>query len=142
MKRSESPAFLESVANHPRVLRAIGCTGEQFTAGDSWADSIGLEWDEGGIVFHRTAPGIYSAHLVFLPKTQGIAAKCADALRYMFTRTGARVITGTIPLRLRHARAVAKAAHMRHLFDCDGKAHYRLTVQDWRKHKERNDGLG
>ena len=136
MRVATGPEFLESVANHPRVIRAIGCAGDAFAAGDSWADSIGLEWDEGGIVFHRTAPGIYSAHLVFLPKTRDVAAKCADALRYMFTRTGARVITGTIPLRLRHARQVAKTARMRHLFDCNGFAHYRLTVQDWRKHRE------
>ena len=138
MKVSDSADFLESIANHPRVIRAIGCTAESFVAGDSWNASIGLEWPTGGIVFVRESPGVYSAHLVFAPKTKEVIGKCRAALRYMFTKTPAHTITGKIPLTLRHARKVATAAGMQHLFDCDGQAYYRLTAREWIKHKEAN----
>jgi len=142
VKVSTSPEFLESVANHPRVLPNIGGDGKPFKAGDSWADSVGLEWDEGGIVFVRQAPGIYSAHFVFLPKTPDILGKCREALRYMFTRTACHTVTGKTPIHLKHARRAAKAAGMVHLFDCDGYAHTRLTAREWIKHKELGDGMG
>lgn len=134
MRRATSPEFLESVANHPAVLPYIGGNGQPFKAGESWANTVALEWDEGGIVFLRTAPGVYSAHFVFLPKTRDIPAKCAEALRYMFTRTPCHTVTGKTPLHLKHAVRAAQAGGMRHLFDCDGHAYSRLTAREWFKH--------
>ena len=135
MKRAIGPEFLESIANHPRVIRNIGCKGEQFTAGESWKDSIGLEWPDGGLVFHRSSPGVYSVHIVFAPKAKDVADKCRDAFRYMFTRTPAHTLTGKVPMRLRHVRNMAIDSGMNHLFDCDGYAFYRLTAREWIKHK-------
>jgi hypothetical protein len=131
MRVATGPAFLESVANHPRVIRAIGCTAERFEAGESWKDSIGLEWDTGGIVFIRHAPGWYSVHLVFLPKTPDVLGKCAEAARHMFTQTDARVLTGDIPTHLRHACRVARKM-MIHVGDQDGRSLFRLTAEEWK----------
>ena len=135
MKVSESPAFLESVANHPRVIRAIGFTGDRFEAGDSWNWSIGLEWPTGGIVFVREAPGVYSGHLVFAPKTKDVLGKTRQAIRYLFTRTPAHTLTGAIRLENLPARRIARAL-MNHQHDQDGFSHYLLTARDWRTRKD------
>lgn len=133
MRVARSPAFLEWVANHPRVRPYIGPGTERFEAGHSWQETIALEWDTGGIVFVRTAPRVYSAHWVFLPDTTDVVGKARQALRHMFTATDAQKITGRTPMKLRHARKAAQAAGMRHLFNCAGDSFCELTRDEWLK---------
>ena len=135
MNVSKSANFLESIANHPRVIRAIGFSGERFAAGESWNWSIGLEWPSGGIVFVRESPGVYSGHLVFAPKTRDVLGKTRDAFRYMFTRTPAHTITGQIRLENLPARRIARAL-MNHTHDHEGFSHYALTAREWRTRKD------
>lgn len=135
MKRAANPAFLESIANDPRVRPFIGAGTGEFRAGDSWKRTIALEWPEGGIVFLREAAGIYSAHLLFLPNASPLK-KCLDALRYMFTRTGCHTVIGSIPEENTRARRIALAAGMQHLGDANGHSHYRLTAREWIRSKQ------
>jgi hypothetical protein len=133
MRRARIPDFLESCANHPRVFPHIGCTEARFSAGASWERTVALEWREGGVVFVEEAPGVYSGHWVFLPKTKDVVGKARAALRYLFTHTDAQRVTGKTPLELRHARKAAQAAGMRHLFNCDGHSFTELTRDQWLK---------
>lgn len=136
MRVADSPTFLESVANDPRVRPFIGPGSEEVRAGDSWARTLGLEWDTGGIVFMDQGDGVYDAHLLFLPGTQHTLAKCREALRYLFTRTKARKVIGSIPVDNTRARRIASAAGMQHTQVRDGHAHYALTARDWVRAKE------
>lgn len=135
MRRATSPTFLESVANDPRVRPFIGGSGE-VKAGKTWRDTIALEWDGGGIAFLRESPGVYSAHLLFLPNASPLK-KCLEALRYMFTRTGCHTVIGQIPQDNEPARRIALAAGMQHLGDTNGHSHYRLTAREWIRSKDR-----
>lgn len=132
MKVATSPAFLEACANHPKVLPNISFAGERFTFGAHWADCIGLEWDDGGIVFNRVAPDEYAAHLLFLPKARDVPAKCRSALVYLFAK-GALAVYGEIPERLPHVHRVARRAGMEEITRGHGNVLFRLTAQQWHR---------
>lgn len=138
MKRATSPGFLESVANHPRVRPWVGGDGEsEFRVSpERWAQTVALEWPEGGIVFEQYAPGAYLAHWVFLPKTRDVVAKGKQAVGYLFTHTDASVIAGATPSHLRHALKAAYAVGMKHVEDADGVTFTALTRADWINSKD------
>jgi hypothetical protein len=129
VRRAESPEFLESLANDPRIRPFIGGEGE-VRAGETWKDSIGLEWHNGGMVFLRESPGVYSAHLLFLPHASPLK-KVLQAFRYMFTRTACHTVIGQIPTDNTKARRLALLVGMDYLGDKHGHSHYRLTARDW-----------
>ena len=133
MRVATTPDHLESVANHPRVRPYIGPGSGEFRAGESWGRTVALEWDTGGIVFLLEAPGIYSGHWVFLPKTPDVIGKAREAIAYLFAHTDARKIIGKTPTHLKHALRAAKAAGMRHRFNCDGTSYTELTRHDFTK---------
>jgi len=87
------------------------------------------------VVFLREAPGVYSAHLLFLPNASPLN-KCKEALRYMFTRTGCHTVIGSIPQFNTRARRIALAAGLHHLGDANGHSHYRLTAREWTRSKD------
>lgn len=135
MQVADSPDFLESVANHPRVHPFV-CddTAGPVRLGEHWQDCIGLEWPEGGFLFHRRDPTTYEVHTLFLPKTPDVDAKAEEALAYIFG-LGAEAIVTQVARDLPHVRRFA----VRHGF-CwfdegpwrDGVAdYYVLTQQEW-----------
>lgn len=130
MRLARTPDHLEAIANHPRVRPYIGPGTDEFRAGDSWAQTVAFEWDEGGVVFIREAPMRYSVHLVFLPKTKDPAGKLREALRRMF-KTDCREVVGMTPSKYRHVRKVAESAGMKHIKDEAGFSHYALTAKQW-----------
>ncbi len=132
MRVSDSPAFLEGVANHPRVFPHVRSPIDPFQFGAAWLECLAVEWDTGGVVFHRRGDE-WQAHLLFLPRTPDVLDKCREALAYAYGN-GAEVVTGEIPEHLKHACRVAGAL-LHHEHTTDGLAHYRLTRADW--HKER-----
>lgn len=108
MRLATSPAFLESIANHPRVYPSVSLKGcGSIDLAPHWADCIGLEWDEGGFVFHRQGEGVYEVHTLFLPRTPDTSGKARAALQYMFTR-GATVVLTQVPRDLPHVRRFAE----------------------------------
>ena len=131
MRIAVSPTFLESVANLPRVRPYIGPGTHRFEAGESWARTVALEWAEGGVVFLRESPRVYSAHLVFAPKTPDPAGKLRAALGYLFTTTDCLRVIGETPARYRHVRKTAERAGLKHINDESGASHYALTRSQW-----------
>jgi hypothetical protein len=130
VKVATSPAFLEGVANHPRVRPYIGPGTDEFRAGDSWDRTVAFECESGGVVFIREAPCTYSVHLVFLPKTKDPAGKLREAMRRMF-KTDCREVVGITPSKYRHVRKVAVAAGLKHIKDEAGFSHYALTAKQF-----------
>lgn len=133
MRRAERPDFLESVANHPRVRPWIGGEGE-FRAGESWTRTVAVEWPEGGVVFVGEAPGIYSGHLVFAPKTRDVLSKVRQAIAYLFSHTDASLLVAQFPPTHWHVRKIVQSLGMTPEGD-----YYRLTAKDW---QEQGNGLG
>lgn len=105
---AESPEFLESVANHPRVYPHVsvkGCGEIRFCG--IWGDCIALQWDDGGFLFHRQDDGVYEVHTLFLPRAKDKDAKAREALAHMFN-SGARLVVTQIARDLPHVRRFAK----------------------------------
>lgn len=109
MKTATGPEFLESVANHPDVYRAVSCKGcGPIRLGDHWAECIGIEFgDHGGFIYHRQAPGVYEVHTLFLPHTKDAAQFARQSLAYMFGEQSADLILTQIAVDLPHVRRFA-----------------------------------
>ena len=133
MRVATTPDFLESIANDPRVRPWLGDSSEPVKAGDSWAITRALEWDDGGVVFMDEGVGVYSVHLVFARKAKGVIEKCFQAADWLFAHGGAAVVAD-IPATHRHVRAVALALGMK-----ERGGRWWLTAAE---HKERANGLG
>ncbi len=141
MQLARSPEHLQAIASLPRVRPYIGGDGSSpVVAPDNWSRSVALEWLEGGIIFTPVSQGVYSAHLMFAPKTQNVVGKCKDALAYLFTHTDARRVVGKTPRDIRHAIRLARKVGMRHLFDTPQYSFCELTRDDW--HKEVQSWVG
>jgi hypothetical protein len=122
VKRATAPDHLESVANHARVRPFIGGEGT-FQAGESWERTIALEWAEGGVVFLEEAPGVFSVHLVFLPKTRDVIGKVQQALDYVMP-AHADLVLADFPSGFKHVRRLAKRLGFKHHHDAHGWARY------------------
>lgn len=129
MRVAGTPDFLESIANDPLIRPWVGGNGE-VRAGESWARTVALEWDDGGVIFMREAPRVYSVHLVFKRKARDVLAKLADAKRFAFEHMDAHTLVAEIPATHRHVRKCAEAMGMRQ----DGAL--------WVLQKDLSDGLG
>jgi len=138
MHVARSPDHLKAISDHPRVRAYIGGDGvSPADPGASWDRSVALEWEEGGIIFTLVSQGVYSAHLVFAPKTQDTVGKCKDALTYLFTHTDARRVVGKTPRDIRHAIRLARNVGMRHLFDTPQYSFCEMTRGEWQQqHKD------
>lgn len=132
MKVSQSPDFLESVANDPRVRPWIGGEGD-IRAGDSWITTKAVEWDDGGVIFMPESVGVFSVHLVFARKARDVVDKCRQAADWIFAQ-GAQAVVAEVPVTHRHVRAVAQALGM-----TQRGGRWWLTATE---HKERANGLG
>jgi hypothetical protein len=95
-------------------------------AGETWARTIGFEWDCGGVVFMDAGNGVYDGYLLFLPGAENVVAKVREAFAYLFAH-GAEKVTGEIPTNHKRARRIAVAAGMRLTHTQDGIAHYALA---------------
>lgn len=116
MKRATAPDHLERIANHPRVRPFIGDTGPILPV-------IALEWDEGGVVFLEEAPGVFSIHLLFLPKTRDVIGKVRAALDYLMPDHADRVLAD-FPAGFKHVRRLCAPLGFAHHHDAHGWAHY------------------
>ena len=110
MRVGETPDFLQSIANHPRVYPHVSFAGcGVIDLSGIWPDCIALEFETGGWLFHRQEPDTYEVHTLFLPKSEGVREKSQQALRHMFEVAGARLILTQIATDLPHVRRLALA---------------------------------
>lgn len=108
---ADTPEFLESVANHPRVFPYVSVKGmTEVRFGDRWAECIGLQWEDGGFVMHKQDEGVYEVHTLFLPHAKDRAAKAQEARRYMFDEVGATLLLTQVAKDLPHVRRFAERA--------------------------------
>lgn len=153
MKIAESPAFLESVANDPRVFPSISVPGmARIDLAPAWRACIGLEFDTGGWILHRSEPGVYEVHTLFLPKSRQIREKAREAMLFVFSCTDAIELLTKVPADLPHARALTLAMGFRPLYrreaawPREGGAvavdYFRLGIEDWIVGNEALEGLG
>lgn len=134
MKRSVSPDFLLSVANHPRNRSYTGAAWGEYDP-KRWANTVALEWEDGGVVFEPVRSA-WEGHWVFLPKAKDVVRKGREAIAYLFNHTNAQRIIGKTPIQFRHARTAAERVGMRHVFDARGFSFTELTRQQWQHDKE------
>lgn len=127
MRRAISPAFLEGLANDPRINRRIGGDGSPVALGDSWERTVAYECEWGGVVFLLESERTYSAHLLFLPGTPNALGKCAVALARLWADTDADEVLGEFPAHYRHVRAIAEGAGMKHITDEAGASLYAIS---------------
>ena len=130
MRVSTVPDFLESVANDPRVLPNVSPDGSPVRLGDRWGDCIGLEWDEGGFVFHRHDPVTYEVHTLFRPKTRDVDGKAREALAHVFG-LGAETILTQVAKDLPHVRRFALRHGFRTFGQGEGRDYMELTRKEW-----------
>src|SRR5690606_1275901 len=87
---ADSPEFLESVANHPRVFPFVSVKGcGEIRFGPIWDDCVALQWEDGGFLFHKQDEGVYEVHTLFLPRAKDKHEKAEEALAHMWAN-GAR----------------------------------------------------
>lgn len=122
MRRAVDSAHLQRIASHPKVRPFIGGDGPVLP-------TIALEWDEGGVVFLEEAPGVYSIHLLFLPKTRDVLGKVRQALDYLIPEH-ADCVLADFPSGFRHVRRLAEPLGFKHHHDAHGWAHYTKGFDD------------
>jgi len=142
MKVAETPDFLQSVIDDPRVFPWIAPDGvEQAPLSAIFCDGIGLEFDRGGFFFHRLGDGVYEVHTLFLPGSKHALECCQAAAHYLFCATDCTRIVTKVPAdnvpawRLTekmqfHATNVREKSFMRGGIAHDVK-HYALDMDDW-----------
>lgn len=108
---AETPEFLESVANHPKVFPCVSVKGlSEIRFGDKWDECIGLQWEDGGFVMHKQDEGVYEVHTLFLPRAKDTTAKAQEARRHMFEVVGAHLLLTQVARDLPHVRRFAERA--------------------------------
>lgn len=112
MKLSESPAYFEAIANHPRVWPSITLPGfDRCDLSPIWADCVGLEFDGGGFFFRRLG-AVWNVHVLFLPGNWQ-ARRCAREAIAWIGDHGCREVRCVIRHDVRRAQRLAKDIGMR-----------------------------
>lgn len=106
---AETPDFLESVANDPRVFPAVSCVGiDEIRLSPIWDECIGIEFDGGGFVFHHRGDGVYEVHTLFLPEAEHKNEKTRAARELMFDVVGATKLITQVATDLPHVKRFAQ----------------------------------
>ena len=98
MRVADTPDFLQSVIDHPKVKYWVspdGVTDVPLSA--IFNDGIGLEFETGGFFFHRLGDGVYEVHTLFLPGTKNALQCCQAAAHFMFCGTDCTRIVTKVP---------------------------------------------
>lgn len=147
MRVAESPDFLQSVIDHPKVrpwIKPDGVDGD-IPLSAIFDQGIGLEFETGGFFFHSLGDGVYEVHTLFLPGTTNAFDCCRAAAHFMFCATECTRIVTKVPAdnvpawKLTEkmgfrADQVRPAAFMRGGVAHDVK-HYSLVMDDWMREK-------
>lgn len=153
MKVAETPEFLESVANHPRIFHAVSWYGQDgIDLSPIWHKCIGLEFETGGWVCDQLETGRYEVHTLFLPGSRNVREKAAIALRHMFCATDALELVTKVPNDLPHALKLAYDMGFKPAFTRErawqrangmvGMSYLRMTIDDWAQGNKELEALG
>lgn len=107
-QRSYDAAAINRICNTEEVLPGLSLGLGEVDTTDLIADkrNVAFLGEYGGALFHRTGPGVYSAHDFFLTKGRGKWALAAsrEMLSRMFREYGARLIFAETPIANRACR--------------------------------------
>jgi len=135
------PSDLNPYANDPVIFKRVAIAGQEnldLTVLDN--EAIGIDFGDGGFVFHRLAPFLYDAHILFRP-CRGVLEKAKTAIELMFCKTDCCEIVTKVPVHHISAAKLATEAGLKWVFltkdtfnGLDGLQdvnHYRLNLWDW-----------
>lgn len=138
-----SPAFLQSVMDHPQVRPWIGPDGADgpLDLAAIFNQGIALEFATGGFFFHRLGDGVMEVHTLFLPGSRDVLACCKAAAKHLFTATECMRIVTKVPADNIPADRLTRKAGFRHdhtrpqAYKRGGQLHdvrhYSLHMDDW-----------
>lgn len=119
LRRSFDAAFINSVINDERIYPWVAYRIPRGTLDLSslLADerNVLLVNEGGGVFFNWQGPGLYEAHIQFLPSHRGRWAFRAarNAVEWMFQNTAAQTLMAVIPRTHLGSQRVAKSAGFR-----------------------------
>jgi hypothetical protein len=153
LKIADTPEFLESIANDPRIFPYISCKGqERIDLSGVWHKCIGFEFDGGGWVADRLDANRYEVHTLFLPKSPNVRENAQIAFRYLFCNVDALEVVTKVPDDLPHALKLALDVGFTVKFKRDnawhrdthsvGMTYLSLTVDEWAINSQAMQDLG
>lgn len=100
MNESRDPAPWKAVASHPLVEPRV-YMGVSFDLGDviTHPDVTPFWFGDGGLLFHRTEPGVYGLHAMFYPGLWGrraITTAFKQAIAEMFRRDATQITVSEV----------------------------------------------
>ena len=121
LRRVYDAAEINTIVNHPAVLRNVGGIGAELDLSGFVSDSANIAFVDDGAaaLFNKLAPGLYEIHSMALPQRRGrhTAAVGDAAMHVMFTRTDAIEIITRVPVgKNLAALSAARRAGFRHEF--------------------------
>jgi hypothetical protein len=141
MKFSESPAFLNELANTPGIFEHIALAGqESIDLSPIWEDCIGIECEDGGFLLHCIEPSLYEVHTLF-PAGRHALKQALEAVEIVFCATDCREMVTRVPVNNTAAMALTKRFGWSYRYtikngfpgkdgvqDCQ---HFGMTLWDW-----------
>lgn len=112
MRRTRSARLVDAIVNHPSIRPTIEWGSHRIESADFLSDERNLVLaDENGIaILAYREPGIYQAHLAFIPEGRGavMLKSCRKALDSLFTEYGAKIIYAKIPNQLKASKLACR----------------------------------
>lgn len=137
MRLATGPEFLESVANHERVLPWVSAHSVPVSLAGIWPTCTGFEFETGGFVFQRLGAACYEVHTLFLPKSKGVLNCARLAAHFMFCATECEEILTKVPVdniaarRLTEKMGFIKEFSRKAAFGGKDVDYFRLTLKGW-----------
>jgi|TARA_R110001606_G_C14977922_1_gene604041 hypothetical protein len=114
------------------------CTLLDCTDAMQDADNLFLVDGDIAFTFRRTQPGIYEVHVMALPVARGRGAlkAASDALKWVFEKTDAQIILGSIFVENKAARSYSRLMGFDIAGEASGSEVSFLTKAAWKKESE------
>lgn len=121
LARSFDTDWANYLANHESIRPHVGHLelGELDLGPVVESDrNLFLEWDDGGFLYHWTAPAVFEVHTMILPEGRGpVGLEMARASLRMAAELGAEKAWTRVKAEDRHTRLFTRAAGMKPLND-------------------------
>lgn len=105
---SRDAAYLEGVANDPRVFPRVSVRGQDWIdLTPIWERCVACQFDGGGFVFLPRGDGVWEGHVLFVPGSRGVHAAGVQAFSHLFDVHGAEQVVARLPDDVPAARRLA-----------------------------------
>lgn len=135
LRREYDASKLNVVANHPEVRPLVASGSEPIDLSPLLASTanIALVGEAGGVLLVRRGPGVYEAHVQFLPEAWGSFAVEAlrEALDWLFARTDALEVWAQPSASAKRVLGLCRALHFRKECEFAGTKCLVVRMSDW-----------